>query len=326
MVCAVALSVAAAPWCLAADDDVTAENILDTLKRLDAAYGEGVTLGGTEVRPASRLAAGIPPRETRWKFSSFQGRMAVEFETVSAPPLDYVAPPAKSRKSRSLHGGYDHDSEGRLLLSIVQSTTTIMNKEVSAQSTTYSVMRVSPDNTATCSGQDTILQLCTPVAPTLTLPCKKALWSSGRGFGDCLYEVEKVEMLPDRQMRLVAKGWESSGATGRWELTLDLDAACMVRTAAFYTNSSEQPMYRITNKGLKREGDLCLPEEYVFEIGVETFQLTYTGKIESGKLEGDQEFVQKAEKIVEEPYPENTILIDERVSPPRTEVLDRRKK
>jgi hypothetical protein len=159
------------------------------------------------------------------------------------------------------------------------------------------------------------LDMDDPAAPTYYFEIKRTLWTLGRGYSKHLTNVTKVEKQNDGLLHLVAEGTDISNRAGaRWELTIDPQAAYMVRSAQLYVADSKDPVIAITNSGLRWENSRCVPRDANWEdryvVGAKA-----TSKFVSVSATADLDFLEQVQAAMRPPYPLHTDVTDQRMTP-----------
>ncbi|HUT31583.1 MAG TPA: hypothetical protein VMX13_17465 [Sedimentisphaerales bacterium] len=167
---------------------------------------------------------------------------------------------------------------------------------------------------ATCGSLD----LDDPNAPTYKFELKRTLWSLGRGYSSHLTNITQLTQQEEGLISVAASGTDISGRQGaKWELTVDPDAAYMVRSAKVYRPGQDEPTISIANSGIEWHGSTCVPQKSEWK-DVYAGGRTTSSEFLSSSSQPDVQFLEHAQKTMERPYMLHTDVTDQRMTPELT--------
>jgi len=294
-----------------------ADDLLDKLKSVDAMYLDaGITISGNEVLPANPMVPGSVAVPTKWELTIRGSLSAITHDAMTTPSPPFVA--GKDQTQFLARPRYDPD--GNFLVSSLAKDATVFTAAYSASREEVFALAVSPTGHVTNHGTTPIIEFHPKNAPELTLPQKKALWSTGRGLSGYIDHIDGVQHLNNGLIQLKCAAYESPPLPGTWILSVDPTAAYLVREASFFRNATGRgtPLIAITNHGLKWYGNLALPESCEWVYSSPPINEKYELSDITADLKFDERLFESAQAEMLPPYPDDTMLIDARVSPEKT--------
>jgi len=291
-------------------DDIDGPGLLQKLRDLDAAYTAKLTIEGTEVRTPPY--PGVSPMTMKVTFTIAGNRCAVVQEAVELPKVKFL-PETPRQRRRSLSTNVVVHHKGKRLVHLMTKRTVFLGPVFCSSVRTSTVLLVDRDGKVEVLGENRIIDLYRPDSLDLVGSRDYRLWGIGRGFSRYIDEITRVEKRPDGLLAASAVG--SFAQPGTWALTVNPDEAYLVHDAKFTPRGLSRPAVTIANKGLRRIGTACFPEEgaWVFPIALTQGE---QAKPKSIRFEADSKLLAVAEKLVRGPHPPKTWVSDERVHPP----------
>jgi len=306
-------------FCLpvAADDGGEAAKMenAEVLKKLadyDSIFMSGFTVSGTQQGNESVVLRGPPLKgvKRKWRLTFSGDRIAYRTEMISYPKPKY----------EDLEGAdTEIDEKKTRSISIKTKQWGYWGNDVSGTHYENTVLTLDPTGEVVEKKEKLIdSMLFGPRAAGPIAPKRILLWSLGRFYSKQLDKVTRVEKSPGGRLMVSARGEQSPGYKGRWDLEIEPAAAWMVRTARFYWDDAPDRMRaEIKNEGTVWSGPHCIPkvadcnywgplsdgngpEHITFEPLVEPFD--------------DKLYAEARQAVVDNKTPELTVM-DYRVTP-----------
>jgi hypothetical protein len=196
---------------------LSAEELLEALREVDAKYLNGFTARGTRVEP---VPTG-PDKLVAWTVTMGSGRLVVDQRDVEdddhpkvAGQFEYVNYIGPERMG-SIHGN-------RLWVD-------------------GKLMDVKP------------MATFEPVGSTYDLLVGRFLWPLGRGFASQIDRITSVTTMADGLLKATAEG-DRGAMKCRWELVIDPEADYLVRDAKAFRRDEKQPSYVVKTAGVLTGG------------------------------------------------------------------------
>lgn len=301
-------------------DEPTGADILMKLKRLDAVYLAALS-AEADVRTQRPHSAATNADMTLRVSLSLDGPRRVVIEEQARPELRYV--PDDKKQPRGLRGtAAEYDEAGNMEVSVREKVITLFEESLSSQAMTDTFYSVTPAHEVTQTFQSTILSRCAPDASTLVLPLRRVFWSLGRGFGEFLDEVTRVERSADGLIKVAATGVFDRGDPGRWELEIDPRASYIVRAARFYATGASQPCLTMTNTDIRLKESCQYPAQATFDFRIAGLGDIYNFAFAEARLAARPAYFDAAKQLLDGPLPPNCIVNDYRTEPRTTIMTD----
>jgi len=210
----------------------------------------------------------------------------------------------------------DFDENDNLLVWNVTQRGGLKEDDFQGRQKKMALLRISPEgNISEKEGAPTV-EFRQPEDSVKFLDYMCLIWSSGRGFADCLDRVVEVNERDDGLINIKAYGSFSPRITGIWNITLDPKAGYLVRSALFNKAGQESAPFVFTSNGTKWIGGVSLSEESNYFFGDD--KNIFKTKTERFKPETDEELLGKLRNDLRGTLPRHTVVIDFRVTPPLT--------
>jgi hypothetical protein len=281
--------------------------LLRTMRAFDEVMRKNFTCEGTEV---GKFSSGVGPITMKWELTCGDPGIAMVFKRTEPAEISYEQAKAEGH-------GADSDPLSDLSVGVLTEHSLFFGKEYSSQHRVDTVFRVSPDSTARELSKAHVVQLRHPDAPEMTLPILKAFWGLGRMYTQHLDEITAVAKDESGLLHVTAGGHVDKGNLGTWQLIVDPAAAYLVRKASYVPAGSEELLFETENEGVKWSGGVCVAASASWrqtfpEPSSAPHQLVFN----NAAPEVRQSLLLEAENSMKEPYPPNTIFMDDRAVPP----------
>ncbi|MBC8876577.1 MAG: hypothetical protein H8E44_44685 [Planctomycetes bacterium] len=207
-----------------------AQQLLDTLNRIDGEYARGFTATGTMVKPS------LSGRQQlfEWKLTMGDDQLILQQRAVDA--ADQA--PFVGRIEYTIYTGPEFMASihrGRLWV------------DGELQDTSASVS-------------------FEPVGRTYDLLVGRVLWPLGRGFSRSIERITEIKTAPDGTL-IVAADAPKVGLEVHWELRVDPKADFIVRTAKRFRRDDLEPSYIASNRGILCASDRCIAHTAAWQEG-----------------------------------------------------------
>jgi hypothetical protein len=166
-----------------------------------------------------------------------------------------------------------------------------------------------------------LVRLCAPVSPRLDFTILRLKWCLGRGFSHQIDDISSIEQIDKRSINVTAIGKGVAGATGTWQLIIDLGADYLVRSAKFYGNGDSDPEITVVTTGELRNDELTVPKSSVWTDNLLGTPEQMPVNFDTVSSTPDPAFLKKMRSYVVEKVPANTTVVDYRYTPPLTTML-----
>jgi hypothetical protein len=238
------------------DNDLDSTLVMQKLADYDSILIAGFTVSGTQtsnesIQPRAPLLKGV---NRKWKLTFGGDRVGYRIELVGVPALKY----------EDIKNAEEQSEERQTARSATIRTKQwgYWGNDVCGLNEEYTVYDVDPTGKVTEKSRIYDSRLWHPTAAGPIAQERVLLWSMGRLFSRQIEQVTRAEKLADGHMLVSARGEQSPGYKGRWELDIDPAAAWMVRKARFYWDGApEQPRAEMKNEGASWSGPHCIPKD-----------------------------------------------------------------
>jgi len=190
--------------------------------------------------------------------------MAIACQTDRLPNLVYVP------KDTGNYTARDYGFGENLHVSVSQKQVSLRTKERNDTYEESDVFAIDPRGTASKTGAVRKINHYQPAddlgswGPSET---KQIWWALGQNFEASLRDLTSETVQEDERRRLRIRGCIDSGLReGEWDVLVDPSAAYLIRSASFQFDTSTHPTLEIQTRGLRRFGELALPEEGVIRF------------------------------------------------------------
>ncbi len=280
-------------------------DVLKTMSAFDRTFYSGFTATGEETLTAGRRSAsGGYPCPMQWKITSDGKRTAF---TTTAKQI--LAGPA-GQTSEGAAGGSSR--------TILVSRRYIFAPEFSAGLFAY----CGPEDAGKQPSEldeasmSWMARFYPPDDPSLTFPLKRMVWSMGRGFSKYIDDLTEVKDEGDGRLLCRGVGRGLGSRPGRWELTIDVNAGYLVRSAKFFRGDEQTALLEMHTSGTKTVRGLSIAEsaDWSDQFGSKGGKIPLAANQLS--VEPDAGFINEVHSKLHGPYPGSGVLIDYRATPP----------
>jgi len=289
------------------------QSMLENLKKTDAAHAPAFTVSGTiRSQDAINDAGDETVRvDRRFKLTFDGDRIGYQMDAS-----DYEKPRYRLRKRG---GAADGANDGAKDMRVIIRTKELgyWAADLSGRHFEDTVLFVRPTGDVVESGKMYNSFLYGPQAEGSTLFRRILFWSMGRFLSPGIEKVTEQQEAENGTIIIQASGRKEARNVGRWKLTIEPQAAWLIRRAEFYSDERpDQKNLEMHNSGAIWSGSRCIPEKaeinYVGPLSdAETYQLTFSA------LDGgfDKDLYGDCRRAVLENAEINLTVHDRRVKP-----------
>jgi hypothetical protein len=282
-----------------------ADQVMASIRAFDSIVQKGFYCEGTEV---GRFSDGVEALKMKWELTCGEQGTAIRMMRTGDAKISYHEA-AKLGMPRSQSGNI---SVGALATHVL-----FFGKEYSSQRREDTVMQVSPDGRMRELGSATVVQLRSPDAQEMTLPLMKIFLSAGRMYSQFVDEVVTITGDRDGLLHILAKGHIDKRTAGTWTLKVDPVGAYIVREASFTPREGRSPLFEVRNQGITGDDAIPIATSATWRQAFPDpenapRQLAFDSVASSVR----DALMLEAQKAMKEPYPANTVFMDDRSVPP----------
>jgi len=207
-----------------------AQQLLNTLTRIDGEYDRGFCATGTLVKPS------LSGRQQlfEWKLTMGDGQLVLQQRAVN----NAGQVPAPGRYESTIYTGPS-------FMAMIHRGRLWVDGDLHDSKPTVSFEKP---------------------GPTYDLLLGRVLWPLGRGYSRRIERISDIAEAPDGSLIVGAEA-AKLGIGGRWDLRIDPKADYIVRAAKRFRRDETEPSYIASNTGLFRASDRCIAHTAAWQEG-----------------------------------------------------------
>jgi hypothetical protein len=255
------------------------------------------------------------PRRPEQGTARVQVEMTSDGATTAIRQIStYTSPPQYKARDGSEYVDQDFDQDGNLLVFRQTSMSAFVGPDVAGSSTVLELFKISPDNRVVSVERiaPSVL-LFSPEKASDFVNLRYLSWAAGRGLSRLIPAGGSAATRSDGRVEVTAAA-RVSNIDGEWKVSVDPDAAYMVRAGTFSPAGMSAPMIAVRTFGTRWFGDIAVPERAEISLQADIPEAMQRVRFIDASAGGASALLAETRRAIEGPFEPNTDVTDYRDS------------
>lgn len=253
-----------------------ANSLLQSMRDVDGVYKDALTLSGEIQIGPHFMRPSDPGGVFSWRMTR-EGEEVVLHRKRLAEVQPLIVPQGSSRFA-------DYNEKGNLIAQILVEEIYHFSPSERFRRVVFQRMLCDSAGVILDQAPVEVVTLFSADDPTPTLAVNQSLWAMGRCFSECITDVISMTAEGSGMVFLVAKGFDSPGRSGVWNIKVDTAHSFVVREASFVPEWRGSPSFEMSNTGTLTNGTAMVSSTAVWksfvgavvEDGVECKEVSFS--------------------------------------------------